>query len=94
MDNISDDPIAQAEQLYYALAHNVTIEAKNVIWHFINTAKQYYPKSEFQAEWKQLLNHLSDVINDFENELPNEAELKLFALQKNLAELLKKETNK
>ena len=85
------DPIQHAEDLYFALSGNVTIEAKNIIYHSIAAAKQYYYKSDFKPEWEQLLVHLEDMTNDFENQLSQSGELKLIALQKNIEELKKKE---
>jgi hypothetical protein len=88
------DPVLQAENLYFAIQRNLTIEAKNIIWHCLDTAKKYYPNSLYKEDWNRMLSALQDVINDFENQLSKQAELKLFALQKNLENLKKKETNK
>ncbi len=91
MEETPQDSIAEVEQLYFALAGNITIEAKNVIWHTIMSAKEYYPKTAHKAEWDSILNFLSIIINDFENQLAHQAEFKLYALQKNLDDLIRKE---
>lgn len=79
------------ENLYFAIQRNLTVEAKNIIWRCLDTAKKYYPKTFYKADWMGMLNALEDVINDFENQMSEQAELKLYALQKNLEELKNKE---
>ena len=91
---IGSNLIQEVEKLYFALQRNMTVEAKNVIWHCLDTAKKYYEKTLYKEDWTRMLNALEDVINDFENELSEQAELKLYALQKNLEELKKKEVSK
>jgi len=85
------DLLKQAEDLYFALSQNITIAGKNTIFHCIDDAKQYYHTSNLKQEWEWLLKDLGQVINDFENNLPSEGELKLTALEKNLEELKNKE---
>ncbi|MEJ0021815.1 MAG: hypothetical protein WDN47_04570 [Candidatus Doudnabacteria bacterium] len=86
--------VQQVEKMYFAVQRNLTIEAKNIIWHCLETAKEYYPTTSYKEDWVGMLHALQDVINDFENQLSGQAELKLHALQKNLEELKKKETGK
>lgn len=88
------DPVRQVENLYFALKANVTIEAKNIIWRCLDTAKEYYPKTLYKEDWTRMLSALQDIINDFENQMSEQAELKLHALQKNLEELTNKEKSK
>jgi hypothetical protein len=85
------DPVKQAEDLYFALSDNITIEAKNIIYHCIQDAKNYYYNSIHTQAWERILTDLQDIINDFENQLSQQGELKLIALQKNLEELKNKE---
>src|SRR6185295_6542532 len=85
------DLLKQAEDLYFALAHNITNEGKTIIFHFIEKSKNYYYNSQNKEEWDRLLNNFQDVINDFENNFAANGEIKLMALQKNLEELEKKE---
>jgi hypothetical protein len=87
------DPIQRIENLFFAIQRNLTNEAKNIIWQCLDTAKKYYPKTLYGEDWTRMLDALEDVIKDFENELSGQAELKLYALQKNLEELKEKETN-
>jgi hypothetical protein len=79
--------ISQTEQLYFALSHNLTKEAKNVIWDFLRLAKVYYPESNHKKQWNMLLMNLQNVIDDFENELSDRAVLKLYGLQRNALDL-------
>src|SRR3989338_6718059 len=85
--------IAKAESLYFSLSNNLTIEAKNVIWHLLSSAKKHYPSSSQKSEWESLINHMEDIIRNFDvdNESSDSSELKLYGLQKNLNELIKKE---
>lgn len=88
------DPVEHVENLYFELQRNLSVEAKNIIWHCLVTAKQFYPQTFYKEEWTSMLNALEDVINDFENQLSERAELKLSALEKNLEELKRKEAIK
>jgi hypothetical protein len=85
------DPVRQVENMFFELQRNLTLEAKNIIWSCLETAKEYYPKTVYKEDWTRMLYALQDVINDFENQMSKQAELKLLALQKNLADLKKKE---
>jgi|GEM_PF-6406307 hypothetical protein len=79
--------IERTEKLYFVLSNNLTKEAKNIIWSFLSLAKKYYPKSKHKKHWNDLLENLGGVINDFENDLPDRAILRLYGLQKNASEL-------
>ena len=79
--------IKQTEELYFALSHNLTKEAKSIIWDFLRLAKVYYPESYHKKEWNMLLLNLQVVIDDFENELSDRAVLKLYGIQRNALDL-------
>src|SRR6185436_6711972 len=79
--------IKQTEDLYFALSHNLTKEAKNIIWDFLRLAKVYYPTSNHKKEWNAMLGNLQAVIDDFENELSDHAVLRLYGLQRNAHDL-------
>lgn len=86
--------IRQAEDLYYALAHNLTHEATNVILQIFLLVKDNYEKSDVKRKWNMLLIRLEDQINNFENELSDGAEMKLYALLQEGYELSGKPNNK
>jgi hypothetical protein len=79
--------VKQTEELYFALSHNLTKEAKNIIWDFLRLAKIYYPDSNHKKEWNMLLMNLQAVIDDFENQLSDHAVLKLYGIQRNAQDL-------
>lgn len=79
--------IKQTEELYFALSHNLTKEAKNIIWDFLRLSKIYYPDSNHKKEWNMLLMSLQGVIDDFENELSDRAVLRLYGIQRNALDL-------
>lgn len=81
--------VAQTEKLYFALSHNLTKEAKNIIWDFLRLAKVYYPHSTHKKHWNTMLLNLQAVIDDFENELSDRAVLRLYGLQRNAKDLRK-----
>jgi hypothetical protein len=81
--------IKQAEDLFYALAHNLTHEATNVILQIFILAKANYKQSNKKRSWNLVLNGLSEVINTFENDLPNSGEMKLYALLQEAQGLVK-----
>ena len=81
------DLLAQTEQLYFALSHNLTKEAKNIIWDFLRLAKVYYPHSNHKKQWNSMLVGLQAVIDDFENEISDRAVLRLYGLQRNASDL-------
>lgn len=83
--------IDQLEKLYQLLSNNITIEGRDVVHHCLVSARESYPQSESKDQWRVLLNNLADVINSFEKDLPEQGELKLYALKKNLEELENKE---
>lgn len=86
--------IAQTEQLYFALSNNLTKEAKNIIWNFLNLAKVYYPESNHKKEWNMMLMNLQTVIDDFENQFSDRAVLRLYGLQRNALDLHEAGTKK
>jgi len=79
--------IKQTEQLYFVLSHNLTKEAKNIIWDFLHLAKVYYANSNHKKEWNQMLMLLQSVIDDFENELSDSSVIRLYGLQRNASDL-------
>ncbi|MBX4187406.1 MAG: hypothetical protein KW802_04125 [Candidatus Doudnabacteria bacterium] len=79
--------IVQTEQLYFTLSHNLTKEAKNIIWDFLRLAKVFYPTSNHKREWNNLLMNLQSVIDDFENEYSDRAVAKLYGIQRNALDL-------
>jgi len=81
------DLIEKTEKLYFVLSNNLTKEAKSIIWNFLSLAKKYYSKSRHKKHWNDLLENLMNVINDFENDLPDRALLKLYGLQQNAHDL-------
>ncbi len=83
------DLLKQTEQLYFALSHNLTKEAKNIIWDFLQLAKAYYPTSNHKRAWNQMLQNLQHVIDDFENEVSDTGVLRLYGLQRNAHDLRK-----
>jgi hypothetical protein len=81
------DLIKQTEYLYFTLSHNLTKEAKNIIWDLLRLTKVYYPKSNHKKQWNMLLVALQGVIDDFENQPSDSGVLKLYGIQKNAEEL-------
>src|SRR3989344_7599282 len=79
--------IKQSEDLYYALVHNLTHEATNVILQIFNLVKESYEKSDKKRKWNKILGTLQDEINGFENELSHSGEMKLYALQQEALKL-------
>ncbi len=72
--------IKQTEDLYYALEHNLTHEAQNVISQIFNVINQSYDSSDKKRKWNMLLLALQDEIDNFENELSDGGEMKMYAL--------------
>ena len=83
--------IIQTEQFYFLLSHNLTKEAKNIIWGFLQLAKVSYTDSKHKKEWNQMLVNLQTVIDDFENQLAEHAVMHLYGLQRSADELKQKE---
>ncbi len=79
--------LKQTEQLYFALSHNLTKEAKNIVWDFLRLAKVYYPQSTHKKAWNQMLENLQAVIDDFENEISESSVLRLYGIQRNAHDL-------
>jgi hypothetical protein len=72
--------------------HNITQDAKNTVWQFLNLAKQSYPQSEHKKEWNLLLINLQKLIDDFHKDYSAKSELKLTAMQRNAQELQQHES--
>ncbi|MGE5298302.1 MAG: hypothetical protein ACM3KM_04005 [Acidobacteriaceae bacterium] len=83
--------ISDVEKSFYTLQNNLTRDAKNIIWSFLNLAKSRYPDSTRKQEWNALLKNLQGIILDFDNDLGEISEVKLQGLQRNAHELRKAE---
>jgi len=79
--------LKQTEQLYFLLSHNLTKEAKNIIWDFLRLAKVYYAQSTHKKEWNAMLLSLQAVIDDFENAPSDSSVVRLYGLQRNAVDL-------
>ncbi len=79
--------LKQTEELYFALSHNLTKEAKNIVWEFLRLAKTHYPQSNHKKAWNQMLENLQTVIDDFENEFSDSSVFRLYGLQRNAKDL-------
>jgi len=79
--------VADTEKLYFLLSHNLTKEAKNIVWDFLSLAKAHYPQSSRKKYWNNLLINLQAVIDDFENEISDKSLLKLYGIQRTATEL-------
>jgi len=86
-DDNQPELLVQTEKLYFALSHNLTKEAKSIIWDFLRLAKVYYPESNHKKSWNQMLKNLQAVIDDFENNLSEQSVLQLLGLHRNAQEL-------
>jgi hypothetical protein len=79
--------LKQTEELYFLLSHNLTREAKSIIWDFLRLAKVYYPKSNHKRSWNQMLKNLQAVIDDFENQFSENSVVTLYGIQQNARDL-------
>lgn len=81
--------LKQTEQLYFALSHNLTKEAKNIIWDFLSLAKAYYSNSNHKKAWNRMLLSLQMVIDDFENGPSDNSVVQLYGIKRNAQDLFK-----
>ena len=79
--------LKQTEEFFFLFQHELTQDAKNTIWRFLNLAKQAYGDSPHKEEWNVMLKNLQTVINDFHNDYSSKSEIKLAAMHKNAEEL-------
>lgn len=93
IDNKSE-LIKQTEDFFRLFEHDLTQEAKNIIWRFLNLVKTSYPNSDNKQQWNALMLNLQTVIYDFPNDLSIKSELKLTAMLRNAEELQNQENHR
>jgi len=74
--------LKRTEDLFFLMQHNLTTDAKNTVWHFLELAKEAYPKSSHQNDWDAMLENLQKLIMDFANESSVASEMKLLAIHR------------
>jgi hypothetical protein len=82
------DPIKVIESAYFLVQHNLSQDAKNTIWELLQTAKEYYPRTDHKGEWDNVLETIKSALADFGNKLSDETEMTLYAIQKNMDDLI------
>jgi hypothetical protein len=83
--------IKQTRDFFFFCQNNMTQDAKNTVWQFLNLANKSYPTSPHKPEWNLLLTNLQTIMDDFHNDFSSKSELKLAAVQRNAQELLEEE---
>lgn len=90
---MAEDLIKKTENFFFFCQNNMTQDAKNTVWRFLNLAKKSYPKSPHKKEWDIMLTNLQTIMNDFHNDYSSHSEIKLTAVHRNAEELLEDESN-
>jgi hypothetical protein len=83
--------IKQTEDFFFFCQNNMTQDAKNTVWGFLNLARKSYPTSPHKTEWDNMLQNLQTIMNDFHNEYSSKSEIKLAAVHRNAEELMEEE---
>jgi hypothetical protein len=83
--------LKKAEDFFFFCQNNMTQDAKNTVWGFLNLAKKSYPTSPHKKEWNLMLENLQAIMNDFHNDLSTKSELKLAAVHRTAEELMEEE---
>lgn len=90
-DKHNPDLIKQTEEFFFFCQNNMTQDAKNTVWKFLNLARKSYPTSPHKEEWSIMLKNLQTIMNDFHNDFSSKSELKLAAVNRNAEEMLEEE---
>jgi hypothetical protein len=83
--------VKQTEDFFFFCQNNMTQDAKNTVWRFLNLAKRSYPTSPHKKEWNLMLSNLQKIMDDFHNDYSIKSELKLAAVHRTAEELMEEE---
>ncbi|MBX4205535.1 MAG: hypothetical protein KW788_05170 [Candidatus Doudnabacteria bacterium] len=83
--------VKQTEDFFFFCQNNMTQDAKNTVWRFLNLAKKSYLTSPHKQEWNLMLTSLQTIMNDFHNDYSTKSELKLAAVHRTAEELMEEE---
>ncbi|HEX5429503.1 MAG TPA: hypothetical protein VFX17_00280 [Patescibacteria group bacterium] len=92
-ENYSAHPelLKKTEEFFFFCQNNMTQDAKNTVWRFLNLARQAYPKSPHKQQWDIMLENLQTIMDDFHNDYSAKSELKLAAVHRNAEEIVEED---